>query len=112
MLATTIPPLYWFVQPERQEFAVQILQGQMLFCFFSSEARALDYQGKVGLGSDWQVWGNDTAEYVLRVLDASARGFDVYAIDPPPVHGEFIPTYTLEEMKDTVRRKAEEGGAW
>lgn len=52
------------------------------------------------------------AEYVLKVLDAAAPGYEVYAIDPPTEVGAWCQAYSLEEMKDLVRRKASDGGSW
>jgi hypothetical protein len=106
-------PLYWFVDDENRPLALDPQQrgkaaAPKVFCFFGSRLNAEAFKRVLQAPGQWILVGNRSANYLIELCERASRegGFGAFALDPPPNLGGWFPTWTLEEFKGVIERRA------
>lgn len=114
-----IPPLYWLRRLPAYSPLKLNLSGQRVFCFFSTEGRALNFQEHHNflsgeLGEDWDSAGTDDADHLLLMCKRAPRegGFDGYVIDLPLDLDIVSESRTWDDLRVRIEHKLEKKAAW
>jgi hypothetical protein len=114
-----VPPLFWLRRLPGHAPLKLSLSGKTVFCFFSTEDKALDYQEhhtfyEGRLGREWDIVGTDVADHLLLMCSRAPQegGFDAYVIDPSLDLSRVSAIRPWEDLRVSVERKLEQGAAW